>query len=132
MRPIIATILSVEEAVGRVAAAMITPLLRISFPTRGTSAASLFINISAMGNASDAHCPVVIIDHIHDTVIADVGTPEILVTMQLLAAGRSWIDGQTFDPRDQAREELITQVLQLLLRRRLDIESVFSHASARA
>lgn len=85
-----------------------------------------------MGNASDAHYPVVIINYVHDTVIAGADTPEVLVTTQLLAVGRSWIDSQTINPRDQAREELIVQALQLLPRGRLSVESVSHHAGARA
>ena len=60
----------------------------------------------------------------HDTVIADADTPEILVATQFLAAERSWIDAQTINSRHHVREELITQALQLLPCGRLDIESV--------
>ena len=60
-----------------------------------------------MGNAGDARRLMLIIDNVHNTVIADADTPEILVTAQFLAAERSWIDDQTINSRHQVREELI-------------------------
>ncbi|CBE67678.1 protein of unknown function [Candidatus Methylomirabilis oxygeniifera] len=85
-----------------------------------------------MGNPGDAHRLMVIIDNVHDTVIADADTPEILVTAQFLVAERSWINDQTINPRYQVCKELIAQALQLLPCGRLDIQSVSSHAGDRA
>lgn len=85
-----------------------------------------------MSDAGDAHHLAVVIDGVHDAVIPDADAPEILVTAQFPAAGRSWIGGQSFDLRDQPRYESVTQVLQLLPGGRFDVNGIFSHAAARA
>ena len=50
-----------------------------------------------MGHAGDTHHLAVVVNDVHDAVIADADAPEILVYSQLLAAGRSWIGGEALD-----------------------------------
>ena len=97
-----------------------------------TSAVSLFIDFPAVGNAGDAYLLAVVINHVHNAIIADADAPEILVTVQFPAAGRSWICGQTIYLRCQSRDEAIAQALQLLLGGRLHIEGVSRHVGVRA
>jgi hypothetical protein len=97
-----------------------------------TIAFSLFIDIPAVGDARDAHPLALVIDDVHDAVIPDADAPEILVTAQLPAARRSWIGGQAIDLRHQPRDEAVAQVLQFSTRGRLDVDGIFSHASAHA
>ena len=85
-----------------------------------------------MGDASDADHLAVVIDDVHDTEIADADAPEILVTPQLPAAGRSWMGGQAINFGCQPRDQIVAQVLQLLAGGRLDFEGLSSHADARA
>ena len=101
-------------------------------PQEGTSAVSLFIDIPAVGDAGDAHYFAIVIDDVHDTVLPDADAPEVLVTAQFPAAGRSWVGGQAIDLRCQPRDKAVAQVLQLLPGGRLYIEDVSSHADARA
>ena len=93
---------------------------------------SLFIDIPAVGDASDAQPLAVVIDDVHDAVITDANAPEIFVTVQFPAAGRSRIGGQAIDLRCQPRDEMVAQVLQLLPGGPLDFKGVSSHAGARA
>ena len=97
----------------------------------GTIAFSLFVDIPAVGDAGDTHHLAVVID-VHDAAIPDADAPEILVTAQFSAAGWSRIGGQAINLRHQPRDEVVSQVLQLPPGGRLDVDDIFSHASARA
>ena len=76
-----------------------------------TSAVSLFIDIPAVGDASDAQPLAVVIDDVHDAVIPDADAPEILIPAQFPAAGWFWIGSQVFNLREQPRYQAVTQVL---------------------
>lgn len=72
---------------------------------------SLFIDIPAVGDTSDAQRLAVVIDDVHDAVIPDADAPEILIPTQFPAAGWSWIGSQAFNLREQPRYQAVTQVL---------------------
>ena len=92
---------------------------------------SLVIDLSAMRNASDAYCPVIVVDDVDDAVIPDADAPEISMAAQFPAAGWPGISGQALDFRHQPRDEPVAQVLELLPGGRFNVNDVFSHAGAR-
>jgi hypothetical protein len=47
----------------------------------------LFVNIPAVGDARDAQILAGVVDDVHDAVVSDADTPEVLVPLQFLAAG---------------------------------------------
>ncbi len=85
-----------------------------------------------MGDASDGHNPMVVINNVHDAIIADPQSPEIFVSTQFFAPQWSWLGRQTLNPRYQTCKEIVTEILQFFTGRRLDEQSVFTHASGRA
>jgi hypothetical protein len=75
---------------------------------------SRLINIPAVSDAGDGHHCDLVVDHINDAIIPDADAPEILVTVEFPATGRSRIGGQAIDLRRQPRDEGVAQILQFL------------------
>ncbi len=59
----------------------------------GEGTSSLFIDLSAVRDAGNAHCPVFIVDDVDDAVIPDADAPEILIAAQFPTAGGPWVSG---------------------------------------
>ena len=72
---------------------------------------SQIVDISAVGYACDADYFVVVIGDVHNAVIPDADTSKICVTAQFLSAGRSWVVGQTFNPRNYPRDQVVVKVV---------------------
>jgi hypothetical protein len=77
-----------------------------------------------VGDTGNAHHLAVVIDDVRNAEISDADAPEILVTPQLPAAGRSWIRGQAINLGCQPCDEVVAQVFQFLPRGWLDVEGI--------
>lgn len=67
-------------------------------PAGGARLASAAVDLAAVGDASDDHQSLGIVDRVHDAVVADAD-PEVVAPGELLAPDRARVDGEPVDRR---------------------------------
>jgi len=92
----------------------------------------LFVNVSAMGDASNADRAAWVVDNIDDTENPGADAPDIFVAAEFFTTGRSWIRTEAFDFRHKSRDEVVAEPVQLLASSRLNLDCILIHASVHA
>src|ERR1035437_6881003 len=87
------------------------------------------VDLAPVCNVRHGHCFGWAIDCVDNPVITDPNAPLIFVTFQLFASHGPWVVCQRQNRPIYAGEQRVVERIQFLLRRLLDVERVFKHAS---
>ncbi len=85
-----------------------------------------------MSNPCDAHELGCVVDNVHDAPVADPDAPLIFAALQLPAPSGPWGISQSIQFSDDTCQKFIRQLFEFLLRRRLYLNGILTHATGRA
>jgi len=57
------------------------------------------IRLSPMTDSDDINNPLAVINAVNNPVVSDSDTPKVLFALELTRSGRSWVLGETVNPR---------------------------------
>ena len=84
-----------------------------------------------MSNACDAHALHCVVDNVNHAPVTDPDAPLIFAALQFFASGGSWRIAQCLQFSNDARQQFIRQRFKFLLRRRLYLNGILTHAADR-
>lgn len=91
------------------------------------SDAQLPIHVAPVPHPDDIHHPLSIIEALHDSVVPDPDTPELLGALQLLRSWRARVAREALDPSQNAGAAPWVESFQLASRRTGEGDGILSH-----